>query len=534
MSVDVLELGRKPISDAAPAGVPSRDDPAYEALAGEFRKLELPELPAVDWSGAVKLASDVLENKSKDVMAGVYLAIALFERDGYDGLASGLGVLHDMLSTYWDTMHPERVRPRQSAFQYLGDRGAKRVSQRSGDGANRATIEGLLETTAKLDTLLSEKLEGGSGLLSEMTRALRDVLDQTAPAASSEPAPSSSSATTASSASFSSAGAALPSSVGSEDDFDRAVQAVRPVLRSIGEYKRMTNPRDPLAYRLPRIATWIAIKQSPPSSGGATSIPAPEPADTLEKLEGRIAAQQWAGVLEETESRMATSVFWLDLHYFAYTALRGMGPDFYAASEGVAGEVRSLLQRLPDLAELSFAGGMPLANDATRSWVGDTVLAAAGSGGSAGAKSSLGLSLAAEGGEPDGLAEARLRAAALVGEGKLADAVRLFEAGSARALKARERAAWKVAVARVCADAGRHDVALAQLEALQDDLQATTLEAWDPELASQMLRLLLSARQKAVPASAAAPDEQQKTRELLRRLARLDVVAALDFQRPAQ
>ena len=42
MSVDVLELGKKPISDAAPTGVPSRDDPAYEALAAEFRKLELP------------------------------------------------------------------------------------------------------------------------------------------------------------------------------------------------------------------------------------------------------------------------------------------------------------------------------------------------------------------------------------------------------------------------------------------------------------------------------------------------------------
>jgi len=84
----------------------------------------------------------------------------------------------------------------------------------------------------------------------------------------------------------------------------------------------------------------------------------------------------------------------------------------------------------------------------------------------------------------------------------------------------------------VCADAGRHDVALAQLEALQDDLQSTTLEAWDPELASQMLRLQLSARQKAVPAGA-PPDEQQKTRDLLRRLARLDAAAALEFQRPA-
>jgi hypothetical protein len=49
-----------------------------------------------------------------------------------------------------------------------------------------------------------------------------------------------------------------------------------------------------------------------------------------------------------------------------------------------------------------------------------------------------------------------------------------------------------------------------------------------------MLRLLLSARQKAVPAGAASPEDQAKTRDLLRRLARLDAAAALEFQRPAQ
>lgn len=528
MSVDVLELGKKPISDAAPTGVPSRNDPAYESLAAEFRKLELPELPAVDWPGAIGLASEILGTKSKDVMAGVYLAMALFEAKGYAGLADGLTVLQDMLSTYFDTMHPERVRPRQTAFQYLGERGGKRVAKQGTDGASRETMQRIVDTAEKIDSLLSEKLEGGSGLLTELLRELRDVRDQTsAPAAPAAPAAA---PAAASAPSFSAPSVSAPSSVGSESDFDAAVAAVRPALRSIGEFKRSQNPRDPMAYRLPRIALWMAIKQSPPATGGQTSIPAPQPPDSLAKLEGKLAAQQWAGVLEETESRMATAVFWLDLHYCAYSALRGMGPDFVPASEAVAAEVRGLVQRLPELPDLTFAGGTPLASDATRSWIRETVLAAPGGGG--GGKPSGGLVLSADGGEPEGLEDAREEAGKLAGGGKLAEAVRLFEAGAARSIKARERAAWKVAVARVCADAGRHDVALAQLEALQDDLQSTTLEAWDPELASQMLRLQLAARQKAVPAGA-PPDEQQKTRDLLRRLARLDAAAALEFQRPA-
>lgn len=529
MSVDVLELGKKPISDAAPTGVPSRNDPAYESLAAEFRKLELPELPAVDWPGAVKLASDILGTKSKDVMAGVYLTMALFEEKGYAGLADGATVLHDMLSTYFDTMHPERVRPRQTAFQYLGERGGKSVSKRGTDGASRETLQKIVDTVEKIDSVLSEKLEGGSGLLTELLRELRDVRDQTsAPAA---PAAAASSAPSGGASSFSAPSVSAPSSVGSESDFDAAVAAVRPALRAIGEFKRGQNARDPMAYRLPRIALWMAIKQAPPATGGQTTIPAPQPPDSLAKLEGKLAAQQWAGVIEETEGRMVNAVFWLDLHYCAYSALRGMGPDFTPAAEAIAAEVRGLVQRLPELPDLAFAGGTPLASDATRAWIRETVMAAPGSGGGGG-KPSGGLVLSADGGEPEGLDAAREEAAKLAGGGKLAEAVRLFEAGAARAIKARERAAWKVAVARLCADAGRHDVALAQLEALQDDLQSTTLEAWDPELASQMLRLQLAARQKAVPAGA-PPDEQQKTRDLLRRLARLDAAAALEFQRPA-
>jgi type VI secretion system protein VasJ len=455
--------------------------------------------------------------------------MALFEAKGYAGLADGVTVLHDMLATYFDTMHPERVRPRQTAFQYLGERGGKRVAKQGADGGSRETLQRIVDTVEKIDSLLSEKLEGGSGLLTELLRELRDVRDQmAAPAAPAAPAAS---APSAGASSFSAPSVSAPTSVSSESDFDAAVAALRPALRAIGEFKRGQNPRDPMAYRLPRIALWMAIKQSPPATAGQTAIPAPQPPDSLAKLEGKLAAQQWAGVLEETESRMVNAVFWLDLHYCAYSALRGMGPDFTPAAEAIAAEVRGLLQRLPELADLAFAGGMPLASGATRAWIGETVMAAPGSGGGGG-KPSGGLVLSADGGEPEGLEDAREQAAKLAGGGKLAEAVRLFEAGAARAIKARERAAWKVAVARVCADAGRHDVALAQLEALQDDLQSTTLEAWDPELASQMLRLQLSARQKAVPAGA-PPDEQQKTRDLLRRLARLDAAAALEFQRPA-
>jgi type VI secretion system protein VasJ len=526
--VELLELGKTPVSEAAPTGAPSRDDPLYEGMQAEFRKLELPDMPAVDWDGVIRSASQFLETKSKDVMAGVYLAIALFERDGYDGLQTGLTVVHDLVSNYWDTLNPERARPRQTAFQFLSAQCGKRVVARGADGATRRQIQAIVGTAVTLDTFLSQKLEGGADLLSELLRETREIESQV----HDEPVAAPASATPPPSSSSSSAPAPPSGPISSEQEYDAAVQAVRPALRAMGAYRRGTTPKDPLAYRLPRIALWMAVKQAPPSSGGATEIPAPQPADSLSQLEAKLAAQQWAGVLEESEGRMTNATFWLDLHYFAHAALRGMGPEFFPAADAVAGEVRLLVQRMPELPGLSFAGGMPLASPATQDWIRD-VLAAPGGGGGARSGGGMTLALAAESGEPEGLAEARAQSAALVAAGKLGEAVRLFEAGAARAVRARERAAWKVAIAAVCAEASRHDVALAQLEALHEELQETRLEEWDPELASAMLRLTLAARQKVV-AGNAAPEEQKATRELLRRLARLDAAAALEIQRPAQ
>lgn len=538
MNEATLALGTKPVSDAAPTGAPCRDDMAFEALQSEFQKLERPDGQVPDWSGAAKGATDLLANKSKDILVAAYLAISLFEKDGYDAFADGMQVIRDLCGTWWETLYPERPRGRQAALQFLGDRGAKRVLVRGTSGATRENVERAMAVMDELDTIATEKLEGASGLFSELRREFYTVLEQMAPAAPEappEPTPSAASSAPAPSAPtpVATSAPAMPTSISNADDWDSTSNAIKPTLRSLAEFRRMADLKDPLPYRLVRLAAWMGVKQSPPSNGGATSIPAPQPADFASRVEAKLASQAWAGVLEDTEGRAHMAVFWLDLHFWAWSALKGLGAA--SAAEAVAAEVKSLLIRCPDLPTLTFATNQPLANDGAKAWIKDVVLAAAAAGG---AKSSGSAGAPTEV-TPDsatfeGLAEAKAQAAELAATGAVGDAVRVLEAGAARATRARERAAWKIAVAEVCADAGRADVALAQLEALQDELQATKLEMWDPELSAQLLRLLLWARQKALPPTQMNPEEHQRSRELLKRLARLDAAAALDYARPAQ
>lgn len=527
MSDALLALGTQPISDGSPAGESVRDDAQFETLQAEFLKLERPDQPTVDWDAVVKGASALLGGRGKDLLVGVYLAVGLLERDGYSGFADGLKVVHDLLANFAATMYPERPRARRAAMVFLSERGGSRVTLRGSRGASREVLDGTIETLDALETLSASAIEDGGGLFGDLRRALDAVRDDLAPAAA-EPAPA------AASSGFSSSPAPVAppaaGSFGSPDEYEATAQALKPTLYAMGEYLRAADARDPLAYRLPRVAAWMTVKQAPPATDGKTAIPPPQPPGLASRMESMLASQAWGGVLEETESRLATSVFWIDLHFWAWSALRGQGPSHAGAAEAVVAEVRALLLKLPGLADLTFASGQPLAGDPTRAWIAETVLAAPGGGGAGGG---AGLPrIEPEGDTFDGLADARTQAGALAAEGRLGDAVRLLEAGAARAVRARERAAWKVAVAQLCFDSARPDVALAQLEALQESLQSTTLEMWDPELAATLVRLLLAARQKALPPSQMNPEEHQRSRELLRRLARLDAAAALEANAP--
>ena len=76
---------------------------------------------------------------------------------------------------------------------------------------------------------------------------------------------------------------------------------------------------------------------------------------------------------------------------------------------------------------------------------------------------------------------------------------------------------------------GHAEMALAQLEALDDELKRSSIEDWDPALCAEILRDLLRCRQQVAQTADFAPSELARSRELMGRLCRLDVVSALEL-----
>ncbi|HKG91969.1 MAG TPA: type VI secretion system protein TssA, partial [Gemmatimonadaceae bacterium] len=60
-----------------------------------------------DWQQVIKLAGDVLANKSKDLQIAAWLTEASLRKDGYGGLRDGLALLRQLVEQFWDGLYPE-------------------------------------------------------------------------------------------------------------------------------------------------------------------------------------------------------------------------------------------------------------------------------------------------------------------------------------------------------------------------------------------------------------------------------------------
>src|SRR5215472_18166006 len=90
----------KPIADSSPGGVDLRYDPIYDKIKEARREDD--DTPQGEWATArkvaewplvIKLATEALTTKSKDLQIGAWLTEAMLRRDGFGGLRAGLDVL---------------------------------------------------------------------------------------------------------------------------------------------------------------------------------------------------------------------------------------------------------------------------------------------------------------------------------------------------------------------------------------------------------------------------------------------------------
>lgn len=103
-----------PIEGESPGGVSLRYDPIYDEIK-ELRREEddltqgawQHERKTADYLKVIRMTSELIATRSKDLQLAAWLTEALVNEKGYEGLLDGLLLLNGLLSTFWESLYPE-------------------------------------------------------------------------------------------------------------------------------------------------------------------------------------------------------------------------------------------------------------------------------------------------------------------------------------------------------------------------------------------------------------------------------------------
>ncbi len=103
-----------PISESSPGGESLRYAPVFDKIKearrqddegpmGDWQR----ERKVADWTLVIKLASESIATKSKDLQLAVWLTEAMLHKEGFPGLISGVGLIRGLIENFWDGLFPE-------------------------------------------------------------------------------------------------------------------------------------------------------------------------------------------------------------------------------------------------------------------------------------------------------------------------------------------------------------------------------------------------------------------------------------------
>jgi type VI secretion system protein VasJ len=518
--MELAELGKQPIRPEQPAGDDVRYDPLYEELVAEVDKFSSPSASgAVDWDKVVKLSSDILSQKSKDLLVASYLAIALIQTKKFEGVEIGSRIYRDLIEGHWDALFPTkaRMRGRVAAIEWWAEKAESVLEQLPRGPFAEERINALNENLQKVDQLLSEVLEEAPSIrpLLDFAGSLEAIAPPPEPKApgpkpaSAAPSPPEGSLGTPGTEPSAPRVEEGPVEITSPETAQSVLEKALGDVARAADYYREESLSNPAAYRLARVAAWSVVDPLPPSEGGKTIIPVPYNVDSLRTLAG---GGNDEAVVRAAEENLPGCILWLDLNFWVAEALSRLGEAHQAAADAVRGETALLLRRLPGLEDLKFSDGTPFAADDTREWLKGLSASAGGAAeGSAGATA-------------DPAAKGVRQARELIAEGRTAEAVRRMQQGLRACGSRKEAFHWRVALCRLLVETPEARHALPHIEEILKEIDLFHLEEYDPELALKGLKVAWEGYRVN---AGLVPDE--RAAEIQGRIARVDISAAMSL-----
>jgi type VI secretion system protein VasJ len=553
-----LDRGKKwlsPFEGASKAGVNARGEDVFESLMQEVAKLDSPAAAPVDWRKVAELGDNILREKSKDLQVAVYLAVALQQTRGLDGLLDGTALLAGMLQDFWDALFPEvkRIRGRVAALSWFVGKASGALPGASVGPADREKIVELEVLGKHLAQLAREKLQanapGFGPLLDAVQRKLVSLPPPsspapaapapspkpTAPPPQAPPAPVPQTAAPVQSpvapvAPAAPAAVAAPAAL-EPPKIPAFSQGSDPVsfLRFLGSELakastrvREAKPLDPAAFLMLRQGIWLHWTKAPPMDATGCTMESPMTPNLKRSFDNLVAEKKWENLLQDSEYAVATCPLLFDPHRYSAVALAALGEPAKPARHVVVVLLGAFLRRFPQLVDALASDKTPLADERTKEWIHQEVLAGSGS---AKPKQEADLSE-----EDAAIKESK----ALAGSGNLASALGVLAKAADRTGNPRSVFRLRLAMADLCRQQGQWETARGLYENLDSEAMRRGLDSWEPTLAKSCVEGLLLTFQLRAKSDRSFQVEPSRLSVLYDRLCLLDPAAALRIVGRAQ
>ena len=207
----------------------------------------------------------------------------------------------------------------------------------------------------------------------------------------------------------------------------------------------------------------------------------------------------------------------LDASRAIVSALEGLGSDYESARAAVQKEVAALLARAPELPQLSFANGVPMASEDTKSWLQGL---ASGGGGGGGARTPVDKAIA--------------EAAKLVAQERGNDAIGMLSRAAGQASSGGQRFKARLEIAKVALKLQLLEVAKAQLDSLERTADEHKVSLWDPELAADLYANLYRAQRMQLGLGTDDGTLAKESARTFQKVCELDAALALRLGQESQ
>jgi len=375
-----------PISEENPAGEDCKDMDIYCPFQEEISNIFSSSGKEKNWDKLKEEAIALLSKTSKDIEIALYLAISLYMIKGYSGYLAGLRIFVGIIKRFPGLYFPMSKNEDKTAkkriniiyafdklsFQYLTPDSAKKTDTQY--------VHDIWDQLKELQSLIEN--------ISVPPPTINEILNRIGEFKSKYPMepPENSTSDDATKTHIQSKETvqednSLHNNIAKQQkknkpekkqlnksiDFNETNNFEKNLVK-LSNIMRQDNSKDPIPYRMKRMALWDSKKELPPVKDGNIVLPF---SNEMDKLKDRWLKPDTltSEMLEELEKQFDNMLWWLDLQYAIVQTMNQLGKKYKEAMQAVILEIKYFLKRFPELPTLNFKNGKALASSDTRLWL---------------------------------------------------------------------------------------------------------------------------------------------------------------------